>query len=197
MKTQSAVLSAALLLLAPVSAEPSYARIGSDGMTVVDSGSWYLEEYDSLGRPIRATQWTDAEISSVTTWLYDGDSPRCITRVMTYESGSIETGFDAMGNEIYVEEKDAAGTLVSATAREWDTARNELLRTTMAGGSTETLRWVYGEDGTLTERKFEKNGVVVLRAVYASDEDWTETLYRNGSPVLVQRYVNGVREAAR
>lgn len=185
-----------LLCLAPVAIfpEPSYSRIGNDGLTVAEADSWYLEEYDPRGRPVRATQWVSGEIASVTSWLYEGDSARCESVVTTDAEGSVETRFDGAGNDIYTEVKDASGATVSFTAREWDEDRRELLRRTVKGDKSETQVWTYREDGTLSSRRLEKNGTVVLEAVYESADDWVETVYRNGAPVLVQRFLRGVRE---
>lgn len=185
----------AAALPAAFASEDPYSRIGSDSITVIEGDRWYLEEYDDRGRPIKGTQWAAGEVESLTSWLYEGDAPQCLTRLITDSGGSEETRYDGRGNEIHRVRKDVNGVTLSSRSRVWDDKRRETLRETTEKGITTREEWTYDEKDNLAERRIAKNGVPVLVAVYESESAWTETVYSKGEPIFTQRFEDGRRVA--
>jgi hypothetical protein len=170
-----------------------YANSSSDGLVIANGKNWYLEELDSLGRPVSGTLWQNGEIAVRTSWLYSGEGQIPAKKIVTGKDGSTETDYDDSGNKILVVRSDDKGQKTSTLANTWNN-KNFLVESVLTAGKTTTKTVI---EYTGTDRKQEKrvylDGKLAVRDAYTAEDSWTETLYNEGTPVLVVTYVDGAR----
>lgn len=177
----------------PVDHDKSYARAGSSGMVITGANSWYLEEFDSLERPVSATTWASGKIAKKVSFVYYGDTQLIDTKIETVDSGSTVSRFDRSGNVLLVMERDAEGEILNSTVNTY-TRELRLETTTRTEGDTvKRTTYIYGPEGTLLEKRAYTNDMLDIVYRWKDEENWTETVYSKGKAVLVARYVNGQR----
>ena len=175
----------------------TYARSEMDGVIIAKSGSWYLEEYDSLERPIAGTFWEKGKITRTTVWTYVDDTQCPKTKIITDEKSSTETGFDRSGNVVSVAITDAAGKNVSVLENTYDSDnRLSVSILTKDGIATRTV-FLYASSGMPAEKRVYTNGKLSIVYSWRDEENWTETVYSNDKKVLVSTYENGIRQKDR
>ncbi len=174
--------------------ERPFVHMGELDSTLITPESWYLEERDSLGRPVRATEWRKGEISLLTSWVYEGENQKPSLMLSTDSRGSTESRYDGAGLEVNRVVQDPSGKILTEIRREWDSQGRETLRETREKGNETLERWVYDDEGELRERVVERDGQKVFSVIYETDGLWSENIYRNGILILSERYVNGSRE---
>lgn len=171
-----------------------HTQAGMDGIILSNAERWYLEEFDSLKRPIVGTLWEKGEVIGKTSWIYVDDTQQARIKIVSDPSGSTETRYDEKGNIINVVQTDDAGKETSLVKNEYN--ENNLLIETESTKEklvTKTV-YVYSEDEKIKVKKVFINGEISIMYEYESEEDWTETVYRKSIPILVQTWVGGVRK---
>lgn len=176
-------------------ADVLYSRISSSGMVVANEKSWYLEENDVQGRPLRATEWVSGVLTTKTFWEYDGSDPRPLRRTDKTDSSRLVVGFDSSGNISSEIQYDLNDKQVWSRVTERDENGNIVSVTVLSGTTTAKIVNVYSETGTLLEQRSEKNGELVSISRYSSEDDWTETVYKKGVAVFTAIYADGKRVA--
>lgn len=173
---------------------PPFASVSDGGIILAAAESWYLEEFDAKERPIAGTLWIKGEIVKRTTWVYAGSAQQADKKIITGLTGSTETGFDAHGNEILVIQTGAKGIILSTLTKQYNSI-NQLTESELTTGTkivkTE-LEYTAGD--RLKEKRVYTNGQKTIIYAYASEDNWTETIYSNEVPVLVVTYENGARK---
>ncbi len=176
--------------------ETAYAKTTRDSVAIAGKDVWYLEEFDSRERPLRAVRWENGEISERTSWLYHDSSDVVRLSVRIGPAGSTEIEFDTTGKCVRMAVLDALSRETNyryaydAKGRMSETETNDPKKTVL-------VTYAYREDGSLSERKVFTNGKLSLIATYSDDDNWVETAYFDGVPILVVEYVNGVRRKGR
>lgn len=177
----------------PVAHAKSYARSGSAGMVVTGKNSWYLEEFDSLERPVSATTWVAGKIAKKVSWTYYGDTQLIDAKIETVDSGSTVSRFDRSGNVLTVAESDAEGGILNSTVNTYTSESHLETSTRTEGDTVKRTTYIYGPEGTLLEKRAYTNDMLDIVCRWKDEENWTETVYSKGKAVLVARYVNGQR----
>lgn len=169
----------------------SYSNISSVGLVTANKDSWYLEENDILGRPIKGTWWSLGKIVKTSEWVYDGKLERAIRRidiengektVIEYDSSSnilSEARYTTKGDRVFFQEfKKENGKLIS-----------EYLF--FKEGEFFTV-YSYNAD-TIREKRTEKNGVLISLCEYEDEDTWIEKIYKNGKVILSTSWKDGVK----
>lgn len=173
-----------------------YSLSGRDSVILANRDVWYLEEFDGQERPVRGTRWEKGEITDKTSWIYYEGSGGTRLHVKTGQSGTTETEYDEEGRciRLKIMMKDADTKEISYT---YDKEGRLLSSVTETGTKTTKIQHEYQSDGTLKRKTMTINGELSLICDYASEDDWTETVYGNGGPILVVEYADGVRQKGR
>lgn len=173
-----------------------YSLTGRDSVILANRDVWYLEEFDSLERPIRGTKWEKGEITEKTSWIYFEGSGGTRLHVKTGPSGTTETEYDEEGRcvrlKIMMKDEEA-----KEIAYAYDKDGRLSSSVTESGTKTTKIQYEYLSDGNLKRKTMTTNGELSLICEYASEDDWTETVYSGGKPILVVDYVDGVRQKGR
>jgi len=170
-----------------------YARSGAEGIVIASENRWYLEEFDSFGRSVDGTLWEKGEIIERTSWFYSPDAQRPDKKIVTGNALSIETEYDKEGNAISIVETDLKGEVVSTLGNVFN-EKNLLLRSvTKKGGITKRTVLEYTDTDTIREKRVYTNDELTILYEYATQDNWTETVYSKSVPVLVATFENGVR----
>lgn len=182
---------------APTSAAPSpvpaFSKISDDGYLVASNDVWYLEEFDRLGRPVTGTQWQKGSVAEQTSWLYPDDTQQAGMKIVTSASGSVETEYDRAGNAVSKTTSDAAGKTTEIVTNSYDKENRLVFSEKTSGGITTRVEMRYGKDER-REKVLYQNGQPVIKWSWTDDENWTETIYRDGNSILTVDYVNGERK---
>lgn len=174
-------------------APPSYARTGRDSTILVTGDEWILEEYDHLSRPSSALTWVNNAITVETSWVYEGNSSIPTFRIDTKETETIEQKWDSAGNPVSRESKDAEGSILERESWTWD-EQNRLTSYEKSAGAVVTRKEIrYSDEPYLKTVDFFRNSAIQSRSVYTDEDDWTETIYRNGLEILTIEWVDGIR----
>jgi|GEM_PF-1433779 len=173
-----------------------YSLSGRDSVILANRDVWYLEEFDGQERPVRGTRWEKGEITDKTSWIYYEGSGGTRLHVKTGQSGTTETEYDEEGRciRLKIMMKDTDTKEISYT---YDKEGRLLSSVTESGTKTTKIQHEYKSDGTLKRKTMTVNGELSLICDYASEDDWTETVYGNGGPILVVEYADGVRQKGR
>lgn len=167
------------------------------GVTLGGEKRWTHEEVDRLGRPVARTVWQDGAVVETVAWEYDGDAQRPTRMVVVGKAESVVTEFDGMGREIRVETRDPTGPLIRLLQRRYDGEGRLVETSTEEGDHRYRTEYAFGPDGKLAVKTQYRDGLVTSRAVYESADDWVETLYVDGRPILEVVFVNGTRRSER
>ena len=179
----------------PVAGAPpkaAYARTTRDSVSIAGQDVWYLEEFDFRERPSSAVRWEKGEIAERTSWVYHDSSDVVRLSVRTGKNGSTEMEFDESGRCVRMAVVDASG-VETGYRYAYDGAGRLSQSETESAKKTVRVTYAYGLDGALSERKVFTNGELSLVAAYRDDENWVETAYFDGVPILVVEYVDGAR----
>jgi YD repeat-containing protein len=171
----------------------AFSRISDDGYLVASKDVWYLEEFDRLDRPVTGTQWKKGVVSEQTSWLYPDDSQQAGMKIVTSASGSVETEYDRAGNVVARTTSDAAGKTTEIVTSSYDKENRLVFSKTVSGGNTTRIEMQYGKTDQ-RDKVLYKNGQPVIKWSWTDDENWTETIYRDGNAILTVDYVNGERK---
>ena len=177
----------------PVAHAKSYARTGSEGMVITGANSWYLEEFDSLERPVTATTWVAGKIAKKVSWVYYGDTQLIDTKIATVDTGSTVSRFDRSGNVLVVTESDAEGEILNTTVNTYTKESRLETSTRTEGATVKRTTYIYAPDGTLLEKRAYTNDMLDIVCRWKDEDNWTETVYSKGKAVLVARYADGQR----
>ena len=174
-------------------AVPAFSKVADDGYLVASTDIWYLEEFDQLGRPTTGTMWQKGTIAEQTSWLYPDDTQQAGMKVVTSASGSVEIEYDRAGNVVARTTSDASGKTTEIVTSSYDKENRLVISETVSGGATTRVEMQYGKDEQRVKILY-KNGQPVIKWSWADDENWTETVYRDGDAILTVDYVNGERK---
>lgn len=171
-----------------------YTQAGMDGIILSNAERWYLEEFDSLKRSIVGTLWEKGEVIGKTSWIYVDNTQQARVKIVSASSGSTETRYDEKGNIMTVVQTDDAGKETGSVKNAYN-EKNLLVETesTKEGLVTKTA-YEYSEDEKIKVKKVFVNGEILIVYEYESEENWTETVYRKSTPILIQTWVGGVRK---
>ncbi|ULQ59934.1 hypothetical protein K7I13_00885 [Brucepastera parasyntrophica] len=173
---------------------PVFSRIGSDGVVIAQEKVWYLEEFDSLGRPIAGTYWENGSIVRHISWEYEGEDQQAETKTEKTNAGEIKTAYDFSGKTLFVIETNTKGDIIKKTSYEY--AGNHLPAKTVVEDENETITTLtkYNDDDSVSEKWIYRNDELVISYFYKNEDDWTETIYLNNAPILIVEYENGIRK---
>ena len=175
-------------------AKPSYSRTGEDGTLIVSGDRWYLEEYDSLGRPVTGTFWTAGTVNRKTAWTYYGDAQQARLKVETGESGRSEVEYNEDGTILSRLDTDKDGKPVESLKNSYNDRHLLESSTSVKDGTSVRTEYRYTGEDKLAEKKVYRNDLLALEVLYTDEENWTETVYSKGVKVLVVTYEDGVRK---
>lgn len=171
----------------------AFSKISGDGYLVASKDVWYLEEFDRLGRPVTGTLWQNGAITEQTSWLYPDDDQQAGMKIVTSASSSVETEYDRAGNIVARTTSDASGKTTEFVTSSYDKENRLVFSETISGGITTRIEMRYGKAGQ-KEKVLYKNGQQLIKWSWTDDENWTETIYRDGNAILTVDYVNGERK---
>lgn len=188
--------------------EDTYSHAGMDGIVLAENNTWYLEEFDSLGRPFNAVRWEKKTILETTTWLYFGDSQNIYQEHIVTENETIIKEYDTGGNLISIKEsflenqsqKNAADRKVPPETTDrvftyvYDSQNRLRESVSQKEGFLQKEVFEYQEDGTLSTKSVYKNGSLAIIYTYRDEENWTETVYYKDLAVLTVIFKNGERQ---
>lgn len=172
---------------------PVFSRVGDDGILVAMEENWYLEEFDAEGRPVTGTLWKKGEIAERTSWLYVDESQQPSMKIVTGNDGTVETEYDRSGNVVSKKTSDAENVPVETVTNAYDRDNNLVLSEVIRDGVTTRTETEY-ENGERKVRRTLKDGMPLITWEWTDEENWTETVFLDGSAVLVVEYVNGTRK---
>ncbi len=170
----------------------AYAKTTRDSVAIAGRDVWYLEEFDARERPSSAVRWEKGEITERTTWFYHDNSDVVRLSVRTGADGSTESEFDESGRCVGMVVVDVSGS-ETRYRYAYDSQGRLSESWTEDGKKSVRVTYAYRPDGSLSERKVFTDGSITLVASYRDDDNWVETAYFGGVPILVVEYVNGVR----
>ncbi len=170
----------------------AYAKATRDAIAIAGKDVWYLEEFDERERPSSAVRWEKGEITERTTWLYHDGTDVVRLTVRAGVAGSTESEYDESGRCVGMVSTDASGGEVRYRYA-YDKQGRLSESGTDDGKKTVRVTYAYRSDGSLSEKKVFTDGNLSLVAAYKDDDNWVETAYYDGVPILVVEYVDGVR----
>jgi len=170
-----------------------FSHLGSDAFIVASTTNWYLEEYDTLGRPVTGTLWKDNAINEQTSWLYDDETQQVKTKIVTSSTGSIEYEYDSFGNIVITVTTDLKGQTIKKTTNEYN-KKNMLVKSGTEEGGNILLTQIDYNGEEITEKRMYKNDVPLITYTYRDSDNWSETIFKDGKPALVVEYENGERK---
>lgn len=180
------------------SSAAEYSRLDENVAILAGKTAWYLEELDADGRPSEGTYWKDGKITKRVSWSYYEGSERAKAKVETDDVSSTETLYDERGNVVSVVVSDAEGKTISSERYEYTADNLISVSKKEAKGLSTVVEYFYAGGKTVSSTRTSVNGKLVSACAYASEFDWTETVYNEmGKAILVVEYKDGVRQVRR
>ena len=177
-----------------VTATALYTHSDTNGLIIASGKRWYLEEYDHLGRPITGTMWENGTITAHTSWIYTGDSQQAEKKIYTEADESTETDYDSSGNCLSEVVTDNSGVQIRSTRNTYN-ERDLLLETvTEAGETMNRIVYTYTDADEVSKKEIYRNDMLMSVCEYTDEDNWTETVYKDGRIILVAIYEDGVRK---
>lgn len=170
-----------------------YSRISDAGMIVADAESWYLEENDLRGRPVRATRWKSGKVDTSTVWEYDGDGSHPKRKTETSANAINIFEYDASGNVLQEITYDSKGTQIRSLRIERDGKGRIVTETVVEAQGSSRIAFQYSDSGMILEKRIEKDEEIVSISSYTDEDSWTETVYKKGEAVFTAVYIHGAR----
>ena len=170
-----------------------FSHLGPDAFIVASTTNWYLEEYDTLGRPVTGTLWKDNSIAEQTSWLYDDETQQVRTKIVTSSTGSIEIEYDRFGNIAVTLSMNLKGETVKKTTNEYN-KKNMLVKSITEEDKNVLLTQIDYDGDEISEKRIYKNDAPLITYSYRDSDNWSETIFKDGKPALVVEYENGERK---
>jgi len=173
-----------------------FSHLGPDAFIVASPNKWYLEEYDSLGRPVTGTLWKNGSIDEQTSWLYDNETQQVKTKIITSSNGSVENDYDSFGNIVVTITTNVKGETINKTTNVYNT-KNMLTKSETEADNNILLTQIDYIGEEISEKRMYRNDAPLITYTYKDSDNWTETIFKDGKPVLVVEYENGERKKAK
>jgi len=173
-----------------------FSHLGPDAFIVASAKNWYLEEYDALGRPVTGTLWKNGSIDERTSWLYDDETQQVRTKIITSPNGSVENQYDGFGNNIVTITTNLKSEIIKKTTNEYN-KKNMLVKSETEEDKNILLTQIDYSGEEITEKRMYRNDAPLITYTYKDSDNWTETIFKDGKPVLVVDYENGERKKAK
>jgi len=170
-----------------------FSHLGTDGLIVASTNNWYLEEYDAWGRPVTGTLWKNGSIAEQTSWLYNDETQQVRTKITTSSTGSIEIEYDHFGNIVVTTITDVKGETLKKTTNVYN-KKNMLEKTETEEDKNILLTQIDYNGDEISEKRMYRNDAPLITYSYRDSENWTETIFKDGKPVLTVDYENGERK---
>ena len=176
-----------------------YTHSGQDGLILSSAERWYFEEFDALERPVSGTLWVKGEIVERRSWLYTGDTAQAEKKIITRNTSdgavsTIEMDYDEKGNISGEIRKNEKNEIISTLGNSYN-EKNQLSESSLTEGSkNRKTEFVYDDNEMLVEKRVYIDGELAIVYAYTSEDNWTETIYTEGTAILVVVYENGARK---
>jgi len=170
-----------------------FSHLGTDGVIIASATNWYLEEYDTMGRPITGTLWKSGIIAEQTSWLYDDKTQQVRTKITTSSTGSIENEYDRSGNIVTTIMTNLKGDTLKKVTNVYN-KKNLLEKSETEENKNILLTQIDYDGDEIKEKRMYKNDIPLITYTYRDGDNWSETVFKDGKPVLTVDYENGERK---
>lgn len=170
-------------------------RLGPEGFTDVQDGRWIMQRFDPKGRPRQRIVWVDSALSEQSEWKWNSDGYIVTTlfadgvkEVVSYTNG---------GQELSSYKTDAVGKLMLERFIDYNGRGDAVEIRERTPTQTRLQKNEYSDDNLLKYTLIETNGMPALERHYTGEQNWQETVYHRGRPVLRVQYRDSVRISER
>lgn len=170
-------------------------RLGPEGFTDVQDDKWILQRFDPKGRPQQRIIWVEGVLSEQSEWEWNSDGYIVTT---LFEDGVKEVAlYTNGGQELSFTKTDAVGKLMLERFIDYNDRGDTIEIRERTPTLTRLQRNEYSDDNLLKYTLIETNGIPTLERHYTAEQDWQETVYHRGKPVLRVQYRDSVRISER